>query len=186
MAATDLTQADFDIAFAFARSEASAYVDAAGGDQVAPIDVPRFDHDPAGASRGLLLTPGTDLGTADRIAIDPLMLPAPLVDGAASGEREATVFHAFVPLGADPWIIDRRAWYTRQATAMIDGLLAQSGHHVEIGVVTGFRPNLGGFVRLRGEVWTLPAGLSGNGAGAALAVDAAGAMPIIVAGAEAP
>lgn len=184
--AGDLHQDEIDIAFTFSRSEAAAYVDAAGGAQTAAIDVPRFDHDDVGTARGLLMTAGSDIGTQDRIALDPLMLPEAMVSGPLPSDREATVFHTFVPLGADPWVIERRAWYSRNAQATIDGLLAQSGHHLGIGVITGFRANLGGYCRLRGQVWTLPSGLAGNTAGAALAVDAAGALPLIVSGAEVP
>lgn len=184
MAATDLTQAEFGIAFAFSRSEARTYRDATGGEQIAPVNVPRFDHDALGAARGLLLTPGLDIGTQDRIALDPLLLPEALVDGPLPADLEATIFHAFVPLASAAWTVERRAYYTRNAKVSIDGLLAQAGHHLEIGVVAGFRTNLGGYVRLRGEIWTLPTLVQGNASGAVLAVDAAAAKPIIVAGAE--
>lgn len=186
MAAGNLHQDDLAIAFAFSRSEAAAYVDAAGVAQTAPVDTPRFDHDAQGKPRGLLLTAGSDIGMQDRIAIDPLMLTEAMVSGPRLADREATVFHAFVRIGSDPWVVERRAWYTRNAKATIDGLIAQAGHHLEIGVITGFRKNLGGFVRLRGKVWTLPAGLAGNAAGSALAADVAGQMPLIVAGSEPP
>ncbi|WP_067734479.1 hypothetical protein [Novosphingobium naphthalenivorans] len=186
MAAGDLHQDDLSIAFTFSRSEAAVYTDAAGAAQTAAVDAPRFDHDGTGSARGLLMTAGSDLGTQDRIAIDPLMLPEAMVAGPRPVDREATVFHAFVALGVDPWAVERRAWYTRNAPALIDGLLSQQGHHLEIGVITGFRANLGGYVRLRGKVWTLATGIAGNAAGAALTTDAAGTLPLIVAGAEAP
>jgi hypothetical protein len=179
----DLFQQDFGVAFDFSRSEAAAYLDGEGEEQTAPIDAPRFDHDGDGAARGLLITPGSDLGTQDRIALDPLMLPEALVDGPRLSDLEATVFHAFVPLGADPWVIERRAWYTRDARATIDGLLSQAGHHLDIGVISGFRANLGGFVRLRGHVWTLAGVLLDQAGGAALTTAADEGKPIIVAGA---
>lgn len=169
------------MAFVFSRSEAATYRDAAGTEQAAAIDAPRFDHDEAGAPRGLLATPGSDIGTQDRLAVDPLMLPELLLTGDLPGQRDATVFHAFVPLGSET--VQRRAYYTRTVRETIDGLLAQAGHHVEIGVITGFRANLGGYARLRGQVWTIAGILAGNGAGAALAVDPEGALPLIVAGA---
>lgn len=184
MAADDLTQAEFGIAFAFSRSEASMFRGATGAELSAPVDAPRFDHDAAGAARGLLLTPGSDIGTQDRIALDPLLLPVALVEGPLPADFEATIFHAFVALGSDPWTVERRAYYTRNAKASIDGLLAQAGHHLEIGVVTGFRENLGDYVRLRGQVWALPNLVSGNSAGAALAVDPGAVKPIIVSGAQ--
>lgn len=186
MAAGDLHQDDLSIAFTFTRSETARYRDQYGYIREAPADAPRFDHDTAGASRGLLLTAGADIGGQDRIAIDPLMLPEAMIAGPRPIDRAATVFHAFAPLGAEPWAIGRRAWYTRNAPALIDQLLGQQGHHLEIGVIAGFRANLGGYVRLRGQVWTLATGIAGNAAGAALATDVAGAMPLIVAGAEVP
>lgn len=184
MAASDLTQAEFGIAFAFSRSAAAPFRDPTGNALTADINVPRFDHDELGVARGLLLTAGSDLGTQDRISLDPLLLPEPLVEGPLPVDFEATVFHSFVPIGIQSWSVERRAYYTRNAKASIDGLLAQAGHHLEIGVVTGFRANLGGFVRLRGHVWILPRGVAGNEAGAAFAVDADAKKPIIVSGAE--
>lgn len=184
MPANDLRQDDFAVAFAFSRSEASGYTGADGATHVAPIDAPRFDHDTAGAARGLLLTAGSDIGAHDRISLDPLLVPVALIEGPLPSDLEATVFHTFAPITGGSWTVERRAFYTRNALASIDGILSQAGHHLEIGLVTGFRPNLGGFVRLRGQVWTLPSGLAGNRAEDALAADSAALKPVIVAGAE--
>lgn len=186
MAAGDLHQDDLDIAFAFSRSEVATYLNANGAPVTAAVNVPRFDHGTDGSARGLLMTVGSDLGTQDRIALDPLMLPETMISGPRNVDREATVFHAFVALDAEEWVIERRAWYTRQAKVLIDRLLGQQGHHVEIGVITGFRVNLGGYCRLRGEVWSLPPGLEGNAAGAAFAADALGNKPLILSGSESP
>ena len=148
----------FAIAFDFSRSEAAAYVNAAGANVTAAIDAPRFDHDPGGVELGLLVTAGSDFGAQDRVTIDPAMLPVELLTGA--GEA-ATVFHWFDG-GSGP---QRRAFYSRAAQATIDALLAQAGHHLAIGAVPGFRPNKGGFVRYRGEAWQLPGIVTSSGAG---------------------
>lgn len=186
MAAGDLKQSQFEVAFDFSRSEAGAYLDASGTQQAAAINVPRFDHSAEGAPLGFLVTPGSDLGRQDRTAIDPLILPEALVEGTSADEREATVFHSFIPAGSTTGVIEHRAWYTRSAKALIDQLIGQSGHHLELGVLSGFRENLGGYVRFRGEVWNLTGLLTEKADGAALVnTPAADAKPIIVAGAEA-
>lgn len=144
-----LTSADFDIAFLFTRSEIATYRDAAGAMQNAAVDVPRFDHDPTGIALGLKVSLGSEIGGHDRPAIDPLMLPAEMTSGAA----EATVFHRFDPGTGEV----RRAYYTRSARVTIDRLLAQIGHHREIGVVAGFRPIDNGMIRFGGNAWDPPA-----------------------------
>ena len=101
MADGDLFQADLDLAFAFARSEVAPYRNSAGQTVQAPVDAARFDHDDAGAPRGLLVTGGSDYGTRDRLAVDPLILPAALVDGVEYDERACTIFHAFAPAAPD-------------------------------------------------------------------------------------
>jgi len=158
-----------------------------GEEVTAAPDEPRFDHDEAGTARGLLVSAGADLGGGDRVSLDSLMLPAELVSGAVPGSRDATVFHAFARAGAEPWAIERRAWYTRDAAALVDSLLLQAGHHLALGVISGFRADAGGadaagFVRYRGQEWALAGVVLANGA-AAIAVDAAGALPLIAAGA---
>lgn len=184
MAAGDLRQADFDIAFSFSRSAAAGYVGGNGFPAAAAIDAPRFDHDETGTARGLLITPGADIGEQDRAKIDPLMLPAALIEGPASSDRAATVFHAFVPLGADPWVVERRAWYSRNVQATLDRLLSQSGHHIALGVIAGFRSADAGVVRLRGQTWALAGILLDQAGGVAVAIDAGGVLPLVTAGAE--
>ena len=154
---TILTSTQFDLAFLFARSEAAQFRNGAGALVTAAIDAPRFDHSAEGEPLGFLTGAGADLGGGDRVTIDPLMLPVALLTGELPGDRDATVFHHF-DAGAGA---QRRAWYTRDVTATFDALLHQAGHHLELGVVAGFRPNAGsfgsaGFVRYRGAVWYLP------------------------------
>lgn len=167
MAASNLRQRDFDLAFAFARSETAAYRNAAGAIVTAPVDAPRFDYDAALASRGLLVTAGLELGGADRVTVEPEILPAALFDFMTPMASDATVLHWFAPAvenDAD-WAPVRRAWYTRNAKACVDALVAQEGHHLALGVVAGFRVNVLGAVQYRGYAWTV-AGvlLAGDGA----------------------
>jgi hypothetical protein len=165
----------FTIAFAFTRSEAADVREADGIVRTQAAGVPRFDHDPAGIPRGLLVTPGADIGGQDRSAFDPLMLPAALTEGDDQTAREATVYHAFVPLTAsrtedgvsaatreefEAGII-RRAFYTREAARLVDALIRTAGHHLVIGVHAGFAENRHGFARYRGKLWQLPLGLGG-------------------------
>lgn len=178
MAAGDLTQADFDLAFGFSRSEAAPFRDGAGAVQTAAVDEPRFDHDAGGAPLGLKVAPGSDLGTQDRLAFDALMLPATLASPASPQEAEATVFHIFRPEGSDEAVY--RAWYSRDVKATIDTLLRQHGHHEQIGVIAGFRENLGGFVRYRAREWHLANVLETAGS---VLTDGT-ARPLITAGAE--
>ena len=80
----------FTTAFDFARSEAAAVREADGVVRTLAADVPRFDHDPAGIPRGLLVTPGTDVGGQDRSVFDPLMLRRlPVGDESSSGVPDA-------------------------------------------------------------------------------------------------
>lgn len=151
----DLKQAQFGIAFDFTRPLAADYRNAAGAIVEAAIDAPRFDHDEAGIALGLLVEGGPYLGQADRARLDPLMLPE---DYPGS---EMTVLHARTLAGGS---IERRAFYTRDAKAMIDALLNGAGHHRSVGVIAGFRENKGGFVRYRGQSWYLPE-LLATGAG---------------------
>lgn len=178
MADGDLFQADLDIAFTFSRSEAGAYRNAAGSIVQAAIDAPRFDHDAEGQPLGLLINEGSDLGLQDRLAIDPLILPEALIESPLWQERACTVFHAFIPKGGEQLL--RNAWYSRDARRTIDALMRQQGHHQAIGVIEGFRENLGGFVRLRGQVWQLASYLLAD---EAVLTDGEG-QPMVTAGAE--
>lgn len=178
--AEPLRAADFSIAFLHGRAEPVACRNAAGALLTVPADQPAFDHSADGAPLGLLVSPGEDLGGGDRTTIDPLILPADLVSGDAPGARDATVFHRFDDGSGE----QRRAWYTRNAAATIDALLSQPGHHLEIGVVPGLRPNSGqpgtaGFVHYRGAVWLLPELVE-----AGVGVLAEDGRPVLRAGAE--
>lgn len=159
MADGDLDQSDFDAAFAFTRPLASEYRDANGDNQSAAIDVPRFDHDEEGNPLGLLIEGGPWLGQADSALIDPLMLPEDITG------QEVTIFHMFAQTDG---AIVRRAWYSRDAIAMINGLLAGAGRHVSIGLIAGYRENKGqpgetGYVRYRGQSWGLATLISAGG-----------------------
>lgn len=167
MADGDLDQSEFGIAFTFTRPVPAYYRDANGITLVAPIDVPRFDHDPVGKPLGLLIEGATYFGQADRPLLDPLMLPEDITG------QETTVFHATVDVAGE---ITRSAWYSRNAPATINALLSGAGHHIEIGVILGFREKKGasdrtGYVRYRGHSWSLATLLSA-GSGAVLADDA--------------
>lgn len=165
MADGDLDQGDFDIAFAFVRPTAAAYRNGAGAIVLAAADTPRFDHLGDGTPLGLLVQPGEQLGQADRVRLDPLMLPEDLIAG------RVTVFHA-LDIGTG---LVRRAWYSEDAKATIDACLSIAGHHQAIGVIAGFRARQGGrfeagFVRYRRQSWSLTRVLAAN-AGAALTDD---------------
>lgn len=189
-----LRASQFPIAFDFARSEAAAVRGPDGVVTTIAPDLPRFDHDTAGKPRGLLVTSGSDIGGQDRSAFDPLMLPAALTEGTDLTAREATVYHAFVPLTASQTEggvsaatpeqfeagIIRRAFYTRDAARLIDALIRSAGHHLAIGAHAGFAENRDGFARYRGKLWQLPQGLGVDGA----ALTSAPAKPLITSGAQ--
>lgn len=186
-----LRASQFAIAFDFARSEAAAVRGPDGELATAPVDQPRFDHDATGRPRGLLVTGGTEPGGGDRTAFDPLMLPAALTEGEDLTAREATVYHAFVPVSAgiedasaDAFeaAIVRRAFYTRDAARLIDTLLRSAGRHVMIGAHAGFAGNRDGFARYRGKRWLLPVGISAGGD----ALASAPGKPLITSGAQLP
>ncbi len=181
MAADDLTQAQFAIAFDFARSEAGTYRDASGVAVNGTVNVPRFDHDIEGMPRGLLVMAGYELGGGDRVTIKTAALPEDVFDLLTPQAADVTILHRFAPAVADDgqWREIRRAWYSRNAKAAIDALLASSGHHLEIGLVRGFRRNINGEVRYRDQVWQLAGVLL---TGSAALTDGQG-RPLIIAGA---
>ncbi|MFO6448927.1 hypothetical protein ACLBKU_17480 [Erythrobacter sp. NE805] len=160
----------FPIAFDFARGEAAAVRGPDGVVRTLAPDLPRFDHDPDGTPRGLLVTEGEGVDGRDRAQLDPMMLPADMVEGDELAAR-ATVYHAFVPLAASGTVdgistapredfdaaIVWRAIYTRDAAATIDALLREDGHHLAIGTHAGFAESRDGFVRFRGRLWQLQA-----------------------------
>lgn len=175
----DLGPDDLSLAFDFARSEAATYRNAQGNLVTAPVNVPRFDHAGDGTPLGLLVGRGSDIGLRDRVAIDPLILPAELVESEEPEERMATVFHCWLPEGET---VERRdAWYTRNTAAAIDALMRQPGHHRTIGVVRGFAPQRAGEVRLRARSWRT-AGYLAAGTGVLGDGVAGRAQPVIVAG----
>ena len=153
----DIGQTLFDAWFDFTRPVAAPYRNAAGAIVDAAPDAPRFDHDVEGGPTGLIVEPGTELGQADRTRLQ--------VD--AIGATRATVLHA---RREDDGTIVRRAWYSIDPQAMIDACLGQAGHHLSVGAVPGYRPNLGGYVRFRGADWQLT-GLIAAGDGAVLGDD---------------
>lgn len=153
----DIGKTHFDAWFDFVRPTIADFIDASGETAEAPIDAPRFDHLVDGTPIGLLVEPGDAFGLADRARLQ--------LD--AIGATATTVFHA--RREADGSTI-RRAWYSRNPQATIDACLGQEGHHLSIGVVPGYRPNLGGFVRYRDIDWQLT-DLLGAGEGAALGDD---------------
>lgn len=186
---TVLRASQFAIAFDFARSEAAAVRGSDGVLVTAPANQPRFDHDAAGKPRGLLVTGGEEPGGGDRTAFDPLMLPAALTEGEDLKAREATVYHALVPVSADidgasaevfEAAIVRRAFYTRDAARLIDTLMRSAGRHLMIGTHAGFAENRDGFARYRGKRWLLPVGISADGGALASAAD----TPLITSGAQ--
>lgn len=169
---------DFALAFTFSRSAPAPYRDAAGVEQVAAVNVPRFDHDETGRPLGLKVSRGAELGQEDRPRLDPLILPADLVESPDPAEREVTVFHHWLAEGAQA---ERRdAWYSRNAVAAIDALGRQAGNHLAFGVVRGFVPNRGGEARLRAQSWTLAGYLLASTATGRVLTD--GANPLIVSG----
>jgi hypothetical protein len=150
-----LMAGEFDRVFAFSRPIAGAYRDRRGIAAIAAAGVPRFDHDAAGRANGLLVETGPRLGTGDRCRLKPGQLQA----------APMTVLHWFARQG-DAAV--RRAYYSTTPAKTIDAALAGAGHHLLIAAVPGFLRNLGGFVRYRGEIWSL-AGLVEAIPGAALA-----------------
>ncbi|WP_298173923.1 hypothetical protein [Novosphingobium sp.] len=182
MGASNLRQADFDLVFAFGRSEPAAYRNASGVSATAAADTPRFDYDATRAARGLLVGAGVELGGGDRVQLEPEILPTALFDFVTPTACDATVFHCFAPAvdnDAD-WLPVRRAWYTRNAKACVDAIAAQAGHHLAMGVVAGFRTNVLGVVQYRGYAWTVAGLLL---AGDAVIADALG-RPLISSGAS--
>lgn len=140
----DLQSQHFPYWFDFVRLSSAPYRDATGAEATAAPGEPRFDHDAEGNALGLLVGAGETLGSGDRAT-----LQAGVLDDA-TGE-EVTVLHAYQ--GDDG--IERRAWYGKNARALVNGLVGSEARHVSIGVVPGYLENKGGYVRQRGESWYL-------------------------------
>lgn len=139
-----LVNRPFELSFAFSRSVAGAYRTDAGLAAIAPPGAPRFDHDMNGEPLGLLVEAGARLGEGDRLQV---------VTAGWAFLGEATVLHAFTPIGGG---LTHRAFYTLDPRATVDALLGAAGYHRSIGAVPGFLRNKGGLVRYRSIDWRLP------------------------------
>lgn len=160
----DLRATHFPFWFDFVRLTSAYYRDASGADAIAAPGEPRFDHDDQGNALGLLIGTGDALGTGDRVSLKPEAL-------AETIGQEVTVLHAYQ--GDDG--IERRAWYGKNARALVNGIARTAARHVLIGVVPGYLENKGGYVRQRGESWYLTNAI-GTGASSAISD---GARPLI-------
>ncbi len=149
-----LVDQPFAETFTFARARAADYVDAAGAGATAAINVPRFDHDEAGAPRGLLVE------GRPQFAADQLLVVAG--DWSAPG---GTVLHEFeTPAGE----IRRRAFYAgADPRVAVNACLNAKGRHRRLAYVPGHLSNRGGYVRWRNLFWSL-AGVMMAEAGVAL------------------
>ena len=97
-----------------------------------------------------------------------------------AGASDCTVLHRYaLPAGDANWADVRRAWYSRNARATVKALLGQAGHHLQIAVVPGFRPNVSGVVHHRGYQWLVAGALN---AGSGAIADGLG-RPLILGGA---
>lgn len=153
----------FATAFDFARSVESPYRDAQGRQLYAGVDAPRFDHERSGEPLGLLVEAGPLAGQRDRVTL------ADAIDITGA----ATVFHA---LRRADGVIERRAYYTMNATATINACLRQLGHHVAIGAVAGYLPGRDGTVFYRRDAWAMPPILT---TGAGVGVGTGDARPLL-------
>ena len=140
----DLRVEHFPHWFDFVRLSPAPVRDASGVIVDAAPGEPRFDHDADGNPLGLLVGMGETLGAGDRASLQAGVLADAIGD-------EVTVLHAVQ--GEDG--IERRAWYGKNARAIVNGLVATAEHHVSVGVVPGYLPNKGGYVRARGFSWYL-------------------------------
>ncbi|HEX7821053.1 MAG TPA: hypothetical protein VF463_10590 [Sphingobium sp.] len=160
----DLRAQHFPYWFDFVRLAAAPCRDATGANIIVGPGVVRFDHDADGNPLGLLVGGGAALGAGDRVTLKPAVLDD------ATGD-EVTVLHA---AQGDDGIL-RRAWYGRSARALVNGLIATACHHVSIGVIPGYLPNKGGFVRSRGHSWYLASAVAADSS----AVLSDGVRPLI-------
>ena len=153
---------NFAHSFLFARTVAADYRRRTGAITTAAINEPRFDHDSSGQRLGLLVTRGAARGQHDDVRTPP-------GDWVVAGR--ATVLCEW----SDAQGIHRRAAYTRDARAALDGFLRIAGHHRMIGAVASYLPNLGGalgsgYVHYANRDWPLGDAL-GAGDGFALGDD---------------
>lgn len=133
--------------FSFTRPIIAPYRTAAGAIINAAVNEPRFDHDVAGNRLGMLVTAGPAYAQHDSAAALP---------GDWDTARRATVLWAWSENGE----LKRRALYTTNVRATIDACLKVQAHHVFLGAVGAFLPNLGndsrsGYVRYRNTEYAL-------------------------------
>lgn len=134
-----LVDQPFDETFTFVRRTEAPYVDADGEEQSAPRHTPRFDHDPDGAPRGLLIEgyPMLDRPEICRVRA-----------GDWSDPIHTTVLHEFEDQDG---LIHRRAWYALpiDLTVIVNACMNTWAHQRRIAVLPGHLRNRGGFVRWR-------------------------------------
>lgn len=148
--------------FDFSRPIAADYRDPSGAIVTAAIDEARFDHNEAGARRGLLIETGPVPGQHDAITVKP-------GDWEVSGQ--ATVLVEW----EGPTGIERRGLYSNDCRATVNAAIGVVGHLRSLIVLPGFLPNMGGngqpgFVWYRNVSYPLGAAI-GDGAGGILADD---------------
>lgn len=141
-----LTNRSFAQTFGFARPIVANYRNSAGTIIVAAVDEARFDHSAIGIRRGLLVESGPQAGQHDAVSV-------------LSGSWEVSGATTVMVEWEDNGLIRRRAVYSTNVRATIDGCLNITGHMRAIGAVSGFLPNLGppfeGYVKYRNKTWAL-------------------------------
>ena len=147
-----LTNRSFAQTFGFARPIVANYRNSAGAIIVAAVDEARFDHSAIGIRRGLLVESGPQAGQHDAVSV---------LSGSWEVSGATTVMFEWVHRqaldGSD--IVQRRAVYSTNVRATINGCLNITGHMRAIGAVSGFLPNLGppfeGYVKYHNKTWPL-------------------------------
>ena len=133
--------------FSFSRPITAAYRNASGTVVNAPINEPRFDHDGEGSRLGLLVEASPTYDWSDQCVA---------IGGDWEGSGRATVLWRWLEAGE----FKRRALYTLNVRGTIDSCLNTQAHHLFIGAVPVFLPNLGnarrtGYVRYRNVEYPL-------------------------------
>lgn len=139
----NLVERPFDVTFAFARGRQAQHRDATGELVRATRNAPRFDHDEAGAPRGLLIEGRPESWTPDRLRVR--------AGDWATGP--GTVLHAMeAPDGA----LRFTAWYcVHDPVAAVNACLRLKGRHRLIAYVPGFLKNRDGAVYWRRQLYAL-------------------------------